>query len=81
MRSSKGSKLVVAGEGGKVMSSPRPANSWANPTSTGGQGGAFGGAVSHYPFIFAEVDDVPNAVTVFNAPGVGFSQTPVADER
>jgi hypothetical protein len=48
-----------------------------------GQGGAFGLAVSasHYPFIFAAVDDVPNSVTVFNAPGVGLGSTAVADER
>jgi len=48
-----------------------------------GQGGAFGVAVSAspYPFIFAAVDDVPNSVTVFNAPGVGFSSPAVADER
>jgi hypothetical protein len=48
-----------------------------------GQGGAFGIAVSgsHYPFIFAAVDDVPNSVTIFNAPGVGLGSAAVADER
>src|SRR5271166_848279 len=47
------------------------------------QGGSFGIAVFpvYYPFIFAAVDDVPNNVTVFNAPGVGFSSTAVADEQ
>jgi len=47
------------------------------------QGGAFGIAVfpSYYPFIFAAVDDVPNNVTVFNAPGVGLSSTAVAAEQ
>jgi hypothetical protein len=46
-----------------------------------GQGGAFGIAVppaTYYPFIFAAVDDVPNTVTVLNAPGVGFSAPAVA---
>jgi hypothetical protein len=46
-----------------------------------GQGGAFGIAVpraDYYPFIFAAVDDVPNSVTVFNAPGVGLGSSPVA---
>jgi hypothetical protein len=39
------------------------------------QGGAFGIAVrpSRHAFIFAAVDDVPNTVTVFNAPGADFS--------
>jgi hypothetical protein len=39
------------------------------------QGGAFGIAVrpSGHAFIFAAVDDVPNTVTVFNAPGADFS--------
>jgi hypothetical protein len=39
------------------------------------QGGAFGIAVrpSGHAFIFAAVDDVPNTVTVFNAPGTDFS--------
>jgi hypothetical protein len=49
-----------------------------------GEGGAFGIAVpaaTFYPFIFAAVDDVPNTVTVFNAPGVGFSSTAVADQQ
>jgi hypothetical protein len=48
-----------------------------------GQGGAFGIAVgaAHYPFIFAAVDDVPNSVTVFNAPGVGLGSTAVAAEQ
>jgi hypothetical protein len=48
-----------------------------------GQGGAFGIAVSavYYPFILAAVDDVPNSVTVFNAPGVGLSSTAVANEQ
>ena len=38
-------------------------------------GGAFGIAVrpSHRAFTFAAVDDVPNTVTVFNAPGADFS--------
>ena len=44
------------------------------------QGGAFGIAVSAswFPFSFAAVDDVPNTVTVFSAPGVGSSSIPVA---
>jgi hypothetical protein len=49
-----------------------------------GEGGAFGIAVppaTFYPFIFAAVDDVPNTVTVFNAPGVGFSSPAVASEQ
>jgi hypothetical protein len=41
------------------------------------QGGAFGIAVSA-SFSFAAVDDVPNTVTVFSAPGVGLGSTPVA---
>jgi hypothetical protein len=45
------------------------------------QGGAFGIAVSHHPSNFAAVDDVPNTVTVFNAPSGGFSSTAVADEQ
>jgi len=44
-----------------------------------GQGGAFGIAVS--ASLFAAVDDVPNSVTVFNAPGVGFSSSAVAAEQ
>ena len=48
-----------------------------------GQGGAFGIAVpgASYPLILAAVDDVPNTVTVFNAPGVGLGSTPVAAEQ
>ena len=48
-----------------------------------GQGGAFGIAVRsfHHAFIFALVDDVPNTVTVFNAPGADFSSTAVADDE
>jgi hypothetical protein len=48
-----------------------------------GQGGAFGIAVSavYYPFILAAVDDVPDSVTVFNAPGVGLGSTAVANEQ
>jgi hypothetical protein len=49
-----------------------------------GEGGAFGIAVppaTYYPFIFAAVDDVPNTVTVFNAPGVALGSTPVAAEQ
>jgi hypothetical protein len=45
------------------------------------QGGAFGIAVppgTFYPLILAAVDDVPNTVTVFNAPGVALGSTPVA---
>ena len=47
------------------------------------QGGAFGIAVrpSHHAFIFAAVDDVPNTVTVFNAPSADFSSTEVADDE
>jgi hypothetical protein len=44
------------------------------------QGGAFGIAVSRHPFNFAAVDDVPNTVTVFNAPA-DFSSTAVADDE
>ena len=47
------------------------------------QGGAFGIAVSAswFPFSFAAVDDVPNTVTVFTAPGVGLGSTPVATQQ
>lgn len=48
------------------------------------QGGAFGIAVppgTFYPLILAAVDDVPNVVTVFNAPGVALGSTPVAAQQ
>jgi len=61
------SELVEFTKGGKFV---------GQSNIDAGQGGAFGIAVS--PFSFAAVDDVPNTVTVFTAPGVGSSSIPVA---
>jgi hypothetical protein len=84
---------LIAANGDAVNPSPTHPSEIVEFTTAGrfvgesnidsGQGGAFGIAVSgaHYPFIFAAVDDVPNSVTVFNAPGVGLGSTAVANEQ
>ena len=68
------SELVEFTKGGKFVGE-------SNVDS--GQGGSFGIAVppgTFYPLILAAVDDVPNTVTVFNAPGVALGSTPVAEQ-
>ena len=69
------SELVEFTKGGKFV---------GESNVDAGQGGAFGIAVppgTFYPLILAAVDDVPNAVTVFNAPGVALGSTPVAAQQ
>ena len=66
------SELVEFTKGGKFV---------GESNIDAGQGGAFGIAVPAGPFIrsiLAAVDDVPNTVTVFNAPGVASRVDPGA---
>jgi hypothetical protein len=69
------SELVEFTKGGKFV---------GESNVDAGQGGSFGIAVPpgiFYPLILAAVDDVPNTVTVFNAPGVALGSTPLAAQQ
>jgi hypothetical protein len=82
---------LIAANGDAVNADPTHPSGIIEFTKTGkfvaesnidaSQGGAFGIAVSHHPCNFAAVDDVPNTVTVFSAPGADSSSTAVADDE
>ncbi len=82
---------LIAANGDAVNGDPTHPSELVEFTKTGrfvgesnvdaSQGGSFGIAVptgNVYPLILAAVDDVPNTVTVFNAPGVALGRTAVA---